>query len=272
MLKKKEVFIGNIEKNNIFICPYCKQELSVYDNIIKCDNNHCFDVGKKGEIFLIKTSNYKESNIYNKELFIHRRSFINNNFYSDVYKKISDIINSQNKNNIRILDLGCGEGTHSNKIQKLLNNNSVIIGIDYSKSAISMATDYLYDNNLFIVADTNNIPIKDNSIDIIIDFLSPYNSEEIKRVLKDDGLFIKVSPGPKYLKELKNTEYEKEQEIRDNIQKTFKIIDTFNIVNTFSINCDMLNDLINMTPVSNEKLNDLVKDITIDLNVYVITK
>ena len=49
-------------------------------------------------------------------------------------------------------------------------HKETLVGIDISKSAINLATDYLSENNLYVVGDTNNLPLKNNSIDIVIDF------------------------------------------------------------------------------------------------------
>lgn len=44
------------------------------------------------------------------------------------------------------------------------------------------------------MADLNNIPLKDESIDIILNILSPSNESEMSRLLKKDGIIIKVTP------------------------------------------------------------------------------
>ena len=59
------------------------------------------------------------------------------------------------KNNINILDLGSGEGTHMHKILERVNKNWNLISIDYSRDAINLATDYT-ENNICIIGDINN--------------------------------------------------------------------------------------------------------------------
>ena len=272
MQSKKEICINYLSKNPFFICPYCHESLVLNDNNLKCINNHNFDIGKKGELFLLKTGSYKESSIYNKKLFLNRREFIKNNFYKNIYDIVSNIINQFSNNEIIILDLGCGEGIHSKKIQEQITTKNNLIGIDISKSAINLATDYISNNNIYIVGDTNNLPVNNNSIDVVIDFLSPFNTSELKRVLKDHGIIIKISPGVNYLKELKNKEYVKESEVKNNIEKNFNIFHSYKFEGSFELNKEQLNNLINMTPVSNEKLYNDIKNITIDLNIYVLTK
>ena len=90
------------------------------------------------------------------------------------------------------LDLGCGSGRHI----KLLNDFSVplVIGIDNSGNALSItAKSY---NNPLVRADNCNLPLKDDSVDIVVAWGSlhynrktelPVMLSEIHRVLKKRG-------------------------------------------------------------------------------------
>ena len=119
----------------------------------------------------------------------------------------------------------------------------------------------------------NKIPILDNSIDIILDILSPLKKKEVKRIIKDSGVFIKVSPGKNYLKELRDVlnmeEYNNENDVFDNLQKRFKKIDKYNLNYRVQINEDSFQNLVKMTPAQ-KKTSSTISFVTIDLNVYVI--
>ncbi len=54
-----------------------------------------------------------------------------------------------------------------------------------------------------MIGDLANLPLLDNSIDILLNLLSPANYQEFARVLKPGGLLIKVIPGSEYLKEVR---------------------------------------------------------------------
>lgn len=267
---KKEMSYLFLNNNDFFICPYCSEKLELNGMMLKCVNNHTFDIGKKGEVFLVKTNGYKNSKIYDRNLFLHRREFIKNNFYQKVYETIANYLNKNFNDNSLIVDLGCGEGIHTIKIQELLTFKNKLIGLDYSKSGINLATDFISKNNFYIVADTNNIPLKNNSTDIVIDFLSPFNAVELKRIMKDNGIIIKIAPGKNYLKEIKNKDYLNEDIVKENILKWFDIIDSFRISDSFDLNSNQINDLVNMTPMENDKLYVGLSSITIDLNIYIL--
>lgn len=255
MLKtKKELFINLLEKNiNILQCPICKNEVSLTNGSVKCNNNHSFDISRKGVLLLHKKYKKCQDEIYTKQLFTNRRNFILKGFYNDVYNVIDKIISNKYQNKkIKLLDLGSGECSH---IKQIMKENFNVFAVDLSYNAIELASDYIKDNILPICADVYNLPFKNKSFDCIIDFLSPFNSIETKRVLKDNGILIKIIPTKEYLKELRNIlcfkDYEKEEDIINNISKSFNILDKTNVSKCFELDEQTKKELINMTPLSN---------------------
>ena len=275
MKSKKEIGLDFIKNNiNNFICPYCKNSLELNVTSLKCHNNHTFDLTKKGTINFIASTKIKESKIYNEKLFTCRRKFIQKGYYEEVYNIIVGTINSLNLNNLSILDLGCGAGTHTINILNKISGNYNYCAFDYSKSAINLASDYNSTNRFYFDGDVNNIPITTNSIDVIIDFLSPYSESEVKRVLKKGGMFIKVSPNKDYLLELRQAlglnEYQKQAKVIDNLAKHFKNISTKTYTKSFAISKEDQDNLIGMTPINTTQNSLEIPSITIDLNIYII--
>ncbi|MBP9721901.1 MAG: malonyl-ACP O-methyltransferase BioC [Gammaproteobacteria bacterium] len=109
-----------------------------------------------------------------------------------------------------ILDLGIGTGLSIPPLANLYPD-SKIIGLDFAEQMLNIAKlNNQNNNNLFICADINNIPIADNSVDIIFSNFSLQWCDNIAdvfrecyRILKNDGLFIFSIPGPSSLYELK---------------------------------------------------------------------
>ena len=239
-----------------------------------CKNKHTYDISKKGITTLVSHNHIKESKIYNYELFSNRRKFIQKMYYKDLYNKIINIINQNFDKKINIIDLGCGEGAHTMNILNSLKLNYVYYGFDYSKTAIDMASYYNSDVRFYFVADVNNVPIKDNSIDLIIDILSPYNQSEIKRLLKKNGIFVKVAPGKDYLKEMRAatniSTYDKDVEVEQNLNKNFKVVKKEHILNTYPITKDDFKLLLKMSPMYNDKVFKIPEKITIDLMIYIM--
>ena len=139
----------------------------------------------------------------------------------------------------KVLDIACGEGYGSNLLAKVASS---VIGVDVAYEAILHAKKkYSCNNNIrFIQGDCAAIPISDNYIDLVVSFETIEHHArhkefilEIKRVLKEDGLFIISSPDKKeysdfigyineyHVKELYYSEFE--QLIKENF-KHFSIL------------------------------------------------
>ena len=188
--------------HTIISCPFCFASVVIKNNSIICSNNHTFDISKKGTVIFYRTSKLKKNKIYDNNLFINRRKFINCGFYDELHSEISKIIAQYNAKTI--LDMGSGEGTHDIKIIKRLNNKSIkLIGLDLAKDGIDLANDFISNNYIGIVGDLNQLPFKDNTIDLILNILSPANEKEMSRVLKREGIIIKITPKTEYLCELR---------------------------------------------------------------------
>lgn len=109
---------------------------------------------------------------------------------------IPAIKKSIKRTDIRILDLGCGDGELTGKMDVF--HPIELIGLDINTSLLKIAKDRQIQNAKFDYCDlsSDKFSIKDNSIDIIIssnllmhidDFALNHTLQECKRVLKEDG-------------------------------------------------------------------------------------
>ena len=249
--------------------------MELLDNSLKCLNGHCFDISHKGYLSLMRNNKKRIDKVYDDLLFSNRIKFINCGFYDKLHSLISNIVEEQHDVSL-IVDAGSGDGTHDNKILNILNNKKIyIFGIDISKHGIQISIDYVNNNFIPIIADLNKLPFNDNTIDVIFNILSPSNEQEMNRVLKKNGIIIKVTPKKEYLKELRDAigadDYENEDIIDQNINNNYLVREKYEIIEKYDLNDEQLNYLINMTPLSkNFNKNIKIKDITIALNTYVL--
>jgi len=195
------------------ICPYCKNPLLATDNkSYACLLNHNFDISKEGYINLLPVNKKKSKSPGDNEMMISaRRNFLELGFYDPLIESLKKIIQEDftfKNNHFVALDAGCGEGYYSEKVMNNISGvSSQIFGTDISKYAVKNAAKK-YKNNFYFVSSVFNLPVANQSADLILSIFSPFQSEEFKRVLAKDGHVIIVSPGENHLKELAELIYD----------------------------------------------------------------
>ena len=236
-----------------FACPICQENLTLLENSLKCNNRHSFDLAKFGYVNL--APQIKQSANYDKENFQNRQQILEAGFYQAILEVVSDLL-SNSKNAKTILDIGCGEGFYSRKLQER-HPDKTFYAFDISKDSVQIAakSEPNWAVNWF-VGDLARLPIKDASMDILLDIFSPANYGEFRRVLSKDGILIKVIPTENHLKEIRqkvqdqltNKDYSN-QNIKNHFQEHFTILSNQTASLTKTITTEQLQALLSMTPL-----------------------
>ena len=261
-----------------FACPICQENLALVENSLKCNNRHSFDLAKFGYVNL--APQIKQSANYDKENFQNRQQILEAGFYQAILEAISDLL-SNSESTKTILDIGCGEGFYSRKLQES-HSDKTFYAFDISKESIQISakSEPNWAVNWF-VGDLARLPIKDASMDILLDIFSPANYGEFTRVLKENGLLIKVIPTKNHLKEIRqkvqdqltNKDYSN-QDIKNHFQEHFTILSSQTASLTKTITAEQLQALLSMTPllfhVDQSKIDwSQLTEITIEAEILV---
>jgi len=216
-----------------------------------CKKGHCFDLAKQGYV------NFQAARdaTYSKELFRSRQAVYEAGFYNPLIAALEDIIKEHiKKPTPLILDAGCGEGYFLSRI--LQDQPAGKIGFDISRDAIRLAASKPGDI-LWMVADINNIPVKNGTVDVMLDILTPASYAEFDRVLTKGGLLIKVLPGADYLKELRVLAHRGEQSEEYSNEKTrdyflchVKLVGEKNLCYQVNLSDALALDFARMTPLT----------------------
>ena len=236
-----------------FACPICQENLTLVESSLKCSNRHSFDLAKFGYINL--APQIKQSANYDKENFQNRQQILEAGFYQAILDAVSDLL-ANSKNAKTILDIGCGEGFYSRKLQER-HPDKTFYAFDISKDSVQIATksEPNWAVNWF-VGDLSRLPLQDASMDILLDIFSPANYGEFRRVLSKDGILIKVIPTENHLKEIRqkvqdqltNKDYSN-QDIKNHFQNNFTILSNQTASLTKTITVEQLQALLSMTPL-----------------------
>ena len=261
-----------------FACPICLENLTLVESSLKCSNRHSFDLAKFGYVNL--APQIKQSANYDKENFQNRQQILEAGFYQAILEGVSDLLATKPSAK-NVLDIGCGEGFYSRKLQKS-HSDKTFYAFDISKDSVQIAakSEANWAVNWF-VGDLARLPIKDASMDILLDIFSPANYGEFRRVLSRDGILIKVIPTENHHKEIRQMveaqltkkDYSN-QDIREHFQEHFSIQSSQIASLTKPITTEQRQALLSMTPllfhVDQSKIDwSQLTEITIEAEILV---
>ena len=236
-----------------FACPICQENLTLVESSLKCEHHHSFDLAKFGYVNL--APQIKQSANYDKENFQNRQQILEAGFYQAILETISDLLATKLSAKT-VLDIGCGEGFYSRKLQEA-NSDKTFYAFDISKDSVQIAakSEPNWAVNWF-VGDLARLPIKDASMDILLDIFSPANYGEFRRVLSQNGILIKVVPTENHLKEIRQMVQEQltkkdysNQDIKEHFQEHFSIQSSQIASLTKPITAEQRQALLSMTPL-----------------------
>lgn len=267
----------------MIICPKCKQKLKTHSPLIKtgnsykCEKGHCYDIAKEGYTNLLDS---KTGSGDNDILIKAREKFLSKGYYDKLKDEISSIIKSFNVTSL--IDCGCGTGYYTESFSDTVNT---CYGLDISKEAVKLASKKHNKNkNInYFVASSKEIPLENESVDIIISIFAPYFNDEFKRILTNNGYLIIASSNEDHLYELKKVIYDNPY-YNDHVSKevikldSFTLIDEKKITYKINVNNEDLMNLFTMTPyyyktkeTDINKINSINSlDITVSFNISIL--
>ena len=270
---------------SIFRCPLCKTKLLKQERSFKCEHGHSFDISAEGYVHLLP-ANKMNSKIPgdSKVMAASRSAFLDKGYYEPLLNELERTMLELSKGEEpAMLDCGCGEGYYTSNIARELKNRfpkAKIAGFDISRPSVKRAAKRTKEVD-FAVASVFDIPVFDESFDLLLNVFSPLSIEEYKRVLKDGGYYVYVVPAARHLWQLKaaiyDTPYENKEE--DTPYEGFEHVETRRV--RYEANIQTKEDifaLFQMTPYywktsakGAEKLSayeSLLTEVAFDIHIY----
>ncbi|GAB1079831.1 MAG: 23S rRNA (guanine(745)-N(1))-methyltransferase [Shewanella algae] len=193
-----------------YICPLCRSELVQDGKQWRCGQNHSFDQAKEGYVNLlpVQKKNSRDPGD-NKQMMQARRAFLNAGYYQALSDRVNELAQEYGKGQPEILDLGCGEGYYSERLQQAVGGE--LYGLDISRTAIRYAAK-AHPQMRFCVASAYDMPFADAAFELMLRIYAPSKDKELARVCRPGGIFICVSPGPRHHFQLKEIIYSEPRE------------------------------------------------------------
>ena len=264
----------------MWTCPFCKENLEVSPagNSWSCENNHLFDCAREGYVNLLPSNKKSSVEPGDSAQMIAARKRIHT---AEIYRPLATAIQSQLTElefKTRILDLGCGEGYYSDAVQQAMPE-AQICAVDISKAAIKLAAKN-YPAVNFAVASTFGLPVPSASQDAALRVFAPCDDEEMRRVLRGEGVYLEVTPAARHLWALREALYETPRPhaaAREEISK-MKLLDSSTVEFEVELDQPLLRDLVAMTPFAHRgrrekreellQLNGLSVQMAFTLNLF----
>lgn len=237
-----------------FKCPVCTSPLVAEGKTLKCENNHCFDVAKQGYVNLLQSQKSSKKRHGDDALMVKsRQDFLEKGYYTCLCEGIKSAVSRYVGDSATLADLGCGECWYTQRLADFLceQGRSVeVCGIDISKQALIFAARRCPSFHL-AVASTADLPLTDDSCDVVLSVFAPCSAAEIHRVLNADGVWVKAFPLERHLMGLKSVIYEKpyENTVKSAVPEGFEQVDLIEICEQITLTSseDIMN-LFRMTP------------------------
>ncbi len=238
-----------------FCCPKCREKLNIQEKSCVCENGHSFDKARQGYVnLLLPNKRHSQSPGDSHEMVMSRRAFLEGGKYDIFSDKLNELtaLFSDNSKKVTIADCGCGEGYYDGRLCEYLNKlkiNYELFGLDISKEAVKAAAGK-YKGACFAVASNFDIPLWEESADIVLAVFSPMVESEFCRILKTGGYLIYAVPGVRHLMGLKEAVYDEpyENTEKDTEYKGFEFVGRYSVGSVISVSGDEAADLFKMTP------------------------
>ena len=249
---------------SVLVCPVCGGGLGLTaaGRSLACSAGHSFDIARQGYVNLYRG---KPVNEYSKESFRQRQQILEKGMYAHILEEICSFLQAVcGAGRPRLLlDAGCGEGYYTREIAARLGGCGLdFYGVDLSRDSVQLAASTANQAGgaasaiKWLVADIGHLPVRDGSVDFLLDIFTSAIYEEFQRILSPDGYLIKVIPGEGHVKELREAassqlhhkDY-KERKGTAVFSEHFETILNKTVSQTFAVKPEERDVFIHMTPL-----------------------
>ena len=208
-------------------CPLCRGALTVGERGLRCGSGHAFDVARQGYVsFLVG----RPSGLVGDDAAMvdARARFLAAGHFDPLAEALAAAAAEATAGAGAglVVDVGAGTGWY---LARVLDATPARAGlaVDLSKFAARRAA-RAHPRAVAAVADARApLPLADGCAAVALDVFAPRNGPELRRILRDDGLLLVVTPAREHLDELRqvlgllDVDPEKERRVADALSPCF---------------------------------------------------
>lgn len=263
-------------------CPRCGEQLAPTGGSLRCPARHTFDVARAGYASLLTGTAATSGD--DDEMARARDRFLDSGVYAPIRDLITELVvghaeaRSAEGAPPAVLDVGCGTGYYlAGVLERLPSARG--LGLDTSTRALRFAA-RAHERAAAASWDVfAPFPLRDASVEVLLDVFAPRNPTEFARVLMPGGVLVVVRPAPDHLAELREAvpgmvslDPHKEERLHRVLDPLFTTERTEELRYPVDLSTASARDLVRMTPsarhVDAEQLEASVpSDMTVTVSV-----
>lgn len=193
----------------ILACPVCGEALTLDPAAAVCPKKHTFDRARSGYLNLLLSNKKQSAEPGDSPAMLQsRRAFLQGGYYDPMAEAAATAVATAmaGRAPAHVADLGCGEGFFTARTRTALaaaiDPGPVCYGVDISRPGVKMAASYGKDIH-WVVASLHRSPFLPQSLDAALSIFAPIDTADVRRVIRDDGVLVTVTPGPDHLDALR---------------------------------------------------------------------
>lgn len=238
----------------MWTCPHCHNPLLPdAERSLACNSGHRFDLAREGHVNLLPVNRKSSKNPGDSGEMIAARSRVHRaKLYQPLAQAMMAALDAVVGRPLTALDLGCGEGYYSVALSEAFPEARVL-GVDISKNAVRQAARHCRAGQ-FAVASAFDVPLADDSLNLLQSVFAPVDEGELCRLLRPGGIYLKVVPAPRHLWELRSLLYDKPRPHEEawSVPPGFDLLKRQALDYRLTLEADLLRDLVSMTPYAHK--------------------
>lgn len=236
------------------LCPICDRVLESRPGVRRCAAGHAFDMAREGYVNLLVWPGRPPTIQGDTRAMLQaRRRFLTQGHYAPLAERLAALAASWRPSARVVVEGGCGEGYFIGRISPHLSSLVAAGGFDLSKEACRLAARH-YPGVTFWTGDVyRRWLLPDQSVDVVLNILSPRQPAEMWRVLRPGGLLLVVIPAVEHLVEARarypmlGMEAHKQAKVVAQMAQ-FELVSAESLTYPLALETTALRDLLAMTP------------------------